>query len=265
MSHESPTPPADAAIAEPAAPAPAKPERAVARFQAEFLHALEPIIRINQACMSRFSIQGLIVEPDPEGGVFLIATTGEVMAVIRDPSGRASRPMRITIDDATFARVRPPSPVSMWAEGETFEIPLPEWAHPGVVMAWDLSCMIFPRMHLPGEDPKWSPLLAHSSKEDGNVHAGGYRIHDEPPTIPWRTALTKTRSPDMDGRAILLTEGIAAFAGIQRLYDTGLQFDIGGRQDAIIISAPGHPEFIGAVMQAKGQLADDPVPAWARA
>lgn len=256
MSHASTTPPVKKATLD--------YDRSIARFTAKHLIALEPITRASQDRIERFSISGLIVEPDPDGGVFLIATDGSVLAVIRDRTGRVSRRLRLTIDDATFAAARPPSPVRMWSEGETCEIDLPEWAQPDQVMAWGLSCMVFPAMHLPGDDPLHSPILGHSPAEEGNVYRGGYRMHADPVDIPWRRTVSRAHTPG-DGRVHLAPTVVALFAGIQDAYDTPLQFDIGTSDGAIVVSAPGHPDFIGAMMPAPVAVTDDPVPAWARA
>lgn len=238
-------------------------DRSVARFQARYLHALEPIIRSAQECESWSMKAGLIVEPCDTGGVILVATDGVTLAVIHDPKGRATRVMRITIEDGTFEAVTPRPPVTMWSEGEPVDIPQPDWAQPGIVMAWGLACGVFPVMHLPGADPRFSPLLHEAMAEEGNEYTGRYRIHADPPALPWRKMLGTERGT-ATGCIHLFPHHADRFTRMAALLGTPLQFNLGDPKKPILISAPGHPEFIGAVMPAIAVATDDPIPIWAR-
>lgn len=149
----------------------------------------------------------------------------------------------------------------MWEEGETFEVDPPEWMQPGIVWAWGLAAYVLPKMHIPGEDPENSPALGRVEIEEGNVYAGGYRLHPEPPKFDWRKLFHLEREAAAE-RLNVYPRSIAVFERIERLFGEGCQLGIGGQNQAILLSIPGRPEFAGAMMP--NRIAPDfsPLPAW---
>ena len=222
-------------------------EKAKASFQARYLYALEPLIRASQGDVMRLGTSGLIVEPVETGGAVLVTTDGHFLAAIFDDAARATRPMRMTISDYLFDAVKPPPGVKFFDQGNTFEMPMPEWAQPGEVYAWGLAAYVLGLMPHPSFETEDGGILASISAEKGNVYAGGYRIHRDPPTLPWRRIFAGERRPTAS-RLNVYPQVLARFDRIERLFREGVEVVVAGDQQPLILTVPGHPEFIGAIM-----------------
>jgi hypothetical protein len=236
------------------------PKRWSALFKAEYLHALEPMIRRSQALWDRPTVRGLIIEPCAAGGVLLVSTDGVCLTAIRDPDGRASERARVYIPDRIFAAVAPPAGVPMWSEGESWNEPLPEWAQPGQVYLWQLAAFVLPKMHRPGDDGEDHPLLGQASLEEGNVHSGGYRVfHDENP-LPWRKVFAKY-APAETGFVGLDRDVLGIFSRVADLFaengSYGLLITMGEPGGALRVQVKNAPDFVGLVMPLKYTKAED--------
>lgn len=239
-------------------------------FRADLLHALEPIIRSSQCDWRGFSREGLFIEPCSEGGVLLIATDGVSLAAVRDPDGKATGNGHVTIPDVIFAAATPPKPVSAWSEGDTLALPLPEWAQPGKVYLWGLAAWVLPQMPLPDEDE--THLLAHAPIEDGNVYAGGYRIHTDCLTLPWRRIFSGAAAACERTQVWLDPAKLGMFSRAFDLFRQtkddgsvrgGLNLSLSADK-AIILRLLNVVDFVGAIMPMDGD--DLPAePSWAAA
>ena len=239
-------------------------DKAVARFHPRYLHALEPLIRASQDNVLRWSTAGLIVEPVASGGVLLVTTDGGSLAAIHDAAGRATRPMRLTIPDALFDAVTAPAGVSMFDQGTTFAMDLPEWAQPGEVYAWGLAAYVLPKMPHPHFRRGDDSLLASVGAEEGNTYAGGYRIHKEPPTLDWRRIFAADRV-GIASHINFYPDRLDRFSRIERLsHGKGLEIAIAGPTQALILTVPGLPEFVGAMMPNSTPIEAAALPDWAR-
>jgi hypothetical protein len=84
---------------EAAAPATPKPMPRI-RVSAGYLRLAATCMAV---CDIRYYLQGVLIEPRPEGGAFLVATNGHHLIAIIDPDGECSAPTIISPSKATLA------------------------------------------------------------------------------------------------------------------------------------------------------------------
>lgn len=84
-------------------------------------------LRLAATCMAvadiRYYLQGVLIEPRPQGGAFLVATNGHHLIAIIDPEGECSAPTIISPTKATLASCPKADPHSRGvAEARTIEV-----------------------------------------------------------------------------------------------------------------------------------------------
>ena len=70
-------------------------EQLNANFRADHFRAASLIVSKEE---TRYYLTGVLVEPNPAGGIFLVATDGHKLVVIHDPNGSANRPAILSCD-----------------------------------------------------------------------------------------------------------------------------------------------------------------------
>lgn len=247
-------------------------KRFAAQIHAKYLHALEPIIRLSQTDFSAVSrnISGLMIEPCSEGGAILSATNGKVLACIRDPSGKANRPARVTIPDRLFMAATPPKPLALNDQAAEIEIPMPEWAQPGTVVLTSGFGVVLQQMPLPGVTELGSLGSAYGPVDERVFMSGEYRVHDDKHLLKWRKIFSRERKPH-EGEPAPIDPIL--FAWFDRLIDLHrnkedgsprlVYLDHGAVGAATYIRVEGAPDFIGAIGPMFDGSPPPEIPVWA--
>lgn len=149
-----------------------------ATFAAKYVPMLAPF----QQDWPEFSLfphayEGLQVEPHPDGGVWLSATNGRVVARIHDKNGRADEPFVLSLPEDFVAACRAPKPVRMFDVNHVpVDCVLPPWAIPkSVIVSYEGRVKRFRRhdtvdpfgIVIVGGSDQPSEQQAHWDKEDG--------------------------------------------------------------------------------------------------
>jgi hypothetical protein len=221
-----------------------------ARFSAKYLHALCAILDAAQD-RAAFSSAGLYIEP-AQPGVLIVATTGTVIAVLRDLEGHANKPFKVNLPKFFRERCAPAKPVAMFDQGWNLEFDPPEWMQPGEVYLTGICALLFSQMNHPsieGEDD--SPCMANVLIETGNtIRATDYRI-DEDKTIAWREAIA---GDDAETGALFVDPSLyALFTPIAELGGGDAFFVLKTRGDRLkrplLVQLHKLPNFVGAIME----------------
>lgn len=107
-----------------------------ARFRARFIAALAPFAaEVVPFTNPSYDFRGLQIEPDPRGGVHLMATNGATMAWIYDKKGSADAPMVVDLPlPLVKACTEIPHPQLFDVNSVECEYDLPGWLRPGGVL-----------------------------------------------------------------------------------------------------------------------------------
>jgi hypothetical protein len=229
--------------------------RISARFKAKYLHALRFLLDSAEADFYR-PHYGLSVEPEPAGGVILVATNGFALAAIHDENGFASAPFRAMLPWTFRARCALPPPIAFVDDADLGPVDLPEWAQPGDVLLSDLSALLFARQPRPMSDDGGAPAtLARAPIATGDHwREGEYRI-DAGPLPDWRTIFDAPASnaapaprafisPELYGMFELLRE-LAATRNYGLMPAASLEYR--GEGAPVIVTIDHLPNFIGAI------------------
>jgi hypothetical protein len=236
-----------------------------ARFRADFLHALNPILKSRDGFMNP---GGLYVEPvdaaNPKAGIIVIAHNGKSLAVFHDANGYCTAKAKIYLPKWFRKRCAPLPPVKAFLEGND-EIALPEYVQPGLIYLMPIAAWLLPKMPAPNREAEGQPMLAHVMIETGNYWRmdSDYRVEMDA-SVPWREII-KHR----EGQTSEIGITPHAMALFRRCFElstdeTGrghIKCAISGPHDAIVLTIENLP-FVGAFMPQKWD-GDVPVPAFA--
>lgn len=128
---------------------------------------------------------GLHIEPHEKGGVNVMATTGQMLAVVHDTEGTTTKPIKVSLPIAVVDACEPPKLPLFFNEGEWLDPPeAPGWMHPQWLRMFDAGVWV------ESADPDAPGMLGAAIAETGNTWRIGreYRVYDEPP-LPWNQAL----------------------------------------------------------------------------
>lgn len=216
-----------------------------ARFRAEYLHALEPILKTVDPCWDGI---GLIIEP-AETGVLVVATNGRTLGVFHDVTGQANRPFRAILPRSFRKRCAPATIEKMFEAGPADWL-LPEWAQPGCVCLTPFGAMLMAKM--PAPDQRFGMVLESVPLTTGNHwRETDYRV-ETGKIVDWRKPI-ETFAPAPMPHLFFDPVVYAEFRGVVRMARNreGTPHVIltpGGTGKTMLVQVPTLPHFIGAVM-----------------
>lgn len=235
-------------------------ESFLAGFDSAILWMLQPICDWAQKTEPlRFLGGSLFVEPCVEGGVMVVAVSGNAMAVVRDPNGFATGAAVLALPSALFAACQPPEPIRQTYCGEVFELSPPEWMQPGRFYASSAGIFLQPRMRAPAfadhPDPEFHPTL-FDAVECGRFHRVGldYKFNAGV-AVDWRKVVSMAMESGT-GEADLIASPVVI--GLFSRLNDGLRRPdgVGGRvfhrqrkSGAIVVQFEGTNDALGLYMR----------------
>lgn len=209
------------------------------RLSARYLPAIAPFMAVGDI---RYYLNGIHVEPHPEGkGVLIVATNGHVIGVIHDADGETNDCWPCPIPKRVIAACKQPrragldAAESVWFLGDTVHV-----THPGIDSAEDagkIGALHVDSVHAPAHDgkfPDWRRCVPRETTHADYLCA----------QIEYLT-LFRSVADLAPGR----------YSGVVRIHKTGTE------HDSYLVRVEGVPEFMGLVMKVRHEEAPA-IPPW---
>ncbi|MBX9902141.1 MAG: hypothetical protein K2Y28_15295 [Burkholderiaceae bacterium] len=200
------------------------------KFKAKYLKLLHPFMAKNEI---RYYLEGIYVEPHPDGGVTLVATDGKAMICIRDIKGHCdnSRIIKITPD-------------AIRKSGATH------------LTGCETFCTV-------DEDTQRLTIGAFYPDMSGNQLVEEYYIQPNKCFIEGKFPDWRKILPDFDG----LTEKIDSAMnlnlirnliqmGLSKMGFNAVRFWGSGTNGVVVVQFENHPEVVALIMPMRGVISD---------
>jgi hypothetical protein len=229
---------------------PAEQKNLTGHFPAKLAWALEPIAEYAEDDL-RFWDGSLFMEPAPDGGAFVGAVSGHVMAVFHSREAWCNAPMTFRVPIAAFCAACAPEPVNLTFCGESHPVDVPEWMQPDTFWATNAGMFITTKMRAPcfaEEERAFQPVLFQRTASVGVHEIGIDYAAKAGVAIDWRRPLVSasTEAPGPALRSFAANPFIVS--RLERIFDLALEESAPDAPPLFFHRPTGTPESPGPIL-----------------